>query len=251
MNNWYFIVDGDIHADETNGIMSLIGHKENSFAKFKRINNQYPIDFVLCIGDLTNDGYDGKGSCFGLFPKRKKNQLRAFQELYEKPLEMAGFKLYVTVGNHDLPSEHSLLHKGVMNYVAKKHNANASIFKAWESGCYSFIHKDIKFICLGVWPQRLQWLENELPSNTSDPCIIFYHYNMDGYFGTFWSDEDKLAFYNVIKNHNILAICNGHEHSSTVVDWNGIPTIRGSGDETAVIEINYFNGSPKLHINMI
>jgi hypothetical protein len=74
---------------------------------------------------------------------------------------------------------------------------------------------------------------------------------MDGYFGTFWSDEDKLAFYNVVRNHNILAICNGHEHSSTVVDWNDIPTTRGSGDETALIEVNYFNGSPNLHINMI
>ena len=241
-NRWYFAVEGDIHGHVDEGQYKIHDYKMNPDKRFNNISSKYPIDFVLCIGDLTNHGYDGTtGNIFeGCIPNtwsgdRSHNELAAFRTLYEKPLENAGFKLYLCIGNHDLPPGH----KGVAEYVQKKHKTRWPLLDSkWRGGQYKFKHNGVTFLCLGVYPNVLSWLEKNLPSK-GEPVIIWYHYNtvIGEQWSDFWSVEDKFKFANVIEGHNILAICNGHSHSTVVGMFNDHITVRGSYKNAAILEI--------------
>ena len=240
---WHFVVDGDIHgSNPTSKDFKIRDDKKDMASRLTRISKEYPIDFVLCIGDLTNDGWDGQCAtcCFKTtWPNRKKNQLKAFRKLYEKPIEDAGFPVYLCIGNHDLTTGKPYVHRGVLDHVLKKHNASHCVFRSpWYSGNYTFKHNGVKFICLGVWPNTLGWLQDHLPKNKDKPVVIWYHYNtIVEPWSDFWSSEDKLKFYSTIRGYNIVAICNGHSHDTKVGLFHDIPTIRGSGSKNAIVGI--------------
>lgn len=246
-NDFYFILDGDIHAHiNDSGEYAMNSYNENSDLKFTNISLKYPIDFVLCVGDLTSNGYDGTTgpavtSCFSKQSNRSDNELAAFRTLYEKPIEKAGHKLYLCIGNHDLPPGH----KGVGDYIHKKHKTNWPLLKSkWTGGQYKFKHQGITFLCLGVWPNNLKWLQDNLPTK-GKPVLIWYHYNtpIGEQWSDFWSVEDKFRFANVVDGHNIIAICNGHSHNTKLGLFSNIPTIRGSGPKVAIVHIK----NNKLH----
>lgn len=234
-NTFYFVVEGDIHAKIVNNVPQIVPYKANPDSRLLHIDHK--IDFVLCVGDLTNHGSDGTtGNIFEkcVNSNPSDNELKAFRDLYEKPVEKH-FKLYLCIGNHDMPAGH----KGVGEYVQKKHNTTWPWFKSkWYGGCYKFKHKGVTFLCLGVYPNDLKWLASNLPSK-GEPVIIWYHYNtvIGEPWSDFWSVEDKFKFRDAVDGHNILAICNGHSHDTSIGLFADIPTIRGSGNRPAVVQI--------------
>lgn len=241
VDEFYFLIESDIHASVTDdGEHKIYEHKENPDERFKRIHKKYPFDFVLCIGDLTEHGYDGKTgnifeSCISIQQDRNKNELKAFRDLYEKPIEEAGFKLYLCIGNHDMPPGH----KGVGEYVRDKHKTTWPALRSkWYGGNYKFKHKGILFLCLGVYPNDLKWLQDNLPKK-GEPVIIWYHYNtiVGERFADFWSTEAKSRFADVVDGHNVLCVCNGHSHSSKIGLYRNMYTVRGAGHKAAIVHI--------------
>ena len=98
------------------------------------------------------------------------------------------------------------------------------------SGCYTYTRNNILFISLGIYPTNLKFLRKHLPKNKNYPIIIFYHYNtIKEPFSDWWSDKEKEQFYQVIKDYNILAIINGHLHSSYRKIWKGFTMLNAGG----------------------
>jgi len=231
---WHFTVDGDIHATYTSKDVPRV-NRTNIDTRLKHIDGTYPLDFHLCVGDLTDNGHSGPTMC-GM--QQRYDELVAFEELYERPVQWAGFRMYATIGNHDVPNDQ--LCKGVINHVAKKYGASRSLLDPWSSGCYAFDHKGVRFIVLGIWPQKLDWLRRQLPVDHSAPVVLVHHYNINPmeYGANFWTDEAKDAYHAVIKSHNVVLICTGHNHTTTIGLWRNIPTVRGSGNKLAVVEMD-------------
>ena len=76
-NQWYFIADGDPQVGDIrdeNGEPMIRNIKKNASVNISNIHKTHPIDFVICAGDLTANGRDGKGMTW-LFPKRREDQL--------------------------------------------------------------------------------------------------------------------------------------------------------------------------------
>jgi UDP-2,3-diacylglucosamine pyrophosphatase LpxH len=121
---------------------------------------------------------------------------------------------------------------GVMKYIKNKYNATYSWSDYSMSGCYTYTHNGVQFISLGVYPKNLKWLASVLPADKSQPLVIFYHFNTDKNepFGDWWKEEEKLAFYEAIKEHNVLLIINGHWHTSRITTWNNIKIVHCAGN---------------------
>jgi len=230
-----FSIDGDIHANIINGTETLRkGERDDYPLRLTRLNNYYPLDFHLALGDLTENGYGASGcSCFGSAPR--PNQVRVLHEKYVQPIRDSGITTYMTLGNHDMGSTDA------QNYVAREMNCyNNLIFDRWSSSRYDFHHKNVHFISLGIYPtaSNRKWLSTILGDDLEQPRVIFYHYNTcTEPYSDFWTQKDKDAFGEVIRGYNILCICNGHYHASQYGKWKGIPVIKGSGSTIAFVEI--------------
>ncbi len=55
------------------------------------------------------------------------------------------------------------------------------------------------------------------------PVVLSQHYGWDGFSFLWWTETERRAFYEVIKNYNILGIFHGHSHGVEKRIWNGIP----------------------------
>lgn len=237
---WYFIVDGDpqfgVLRNEHNEPISRIV-KNNVVSRVSSISKKYPINFVICAGDLTSNGFDGKGMTW-LFKKRRENQLEAYVKEYETPLQSAGFPVFACPGNLDFDTGRPHFHRGVIKYLNSRYGATYTRDKK-KSGLYSFSHKGILFISMGLYPYDLKWLKKTLPEDRKIPIIFFWHFNTirSEPNSNDWTDDEKLDFRDQISSYNVQLIINGHFQSSGSSTWNGIPIIRGSGSQLGVVEI--------------
>lgn len=82
----------------------------------------------------------------------------------------------------------------------------------------------------GDWrfPQHsLDFLVDDLKKNvgeTDRPVVLFQHYGWDEWGLGWWSDNERDAFYQAIKDYNILGIFWGHSHTPTYTKWRGMDT---------------------------
>ncbi len=236
---WYFLCDGDPQFGMENsdpGATYPMARptSRNIVQRINKINITYPINFVICAGDLTSHGWGASGCC-----KKNPDEFGEFINQYAIPIENAGFPLFSCPGNHDTYVDWPYFDKPVFEYIKTKYVATHDMFKDWKySGCYSFNHNGVEFISMGVYPYNLAWLREYIPTDDT-PIIIFYHYNtVTGEpYSDWWGEDEKTAFYDVIKDNNVLLIINGHWHESGIGHWNGIPVVRGAGDKFCIVEI--------------
>lgn len=238
MAEWHFVCDSDVHAT-ADGALRM---KPNLVTRLVALDKERAVDFVLCVGDLTDHGlararcgetgfFGCLGACIACACVRG-DELATFIDYYETPLERAGFPVKLCPGNHDAHIPGPRCHKGVFDHIAKKHGATTAC--EWRDACcYSFVHKGVHFLCLGVYPHNLAWLRAALPRDTAAPLVLFYHYNTvpDEAFSNWWTPAEKNAFYGVIKGHNVALIVNGHLHATGDGMWRGIRVVRGAGDD--------------------
>lgn len=221
---WNFACESDLHFDQAGTCL-----KPNSVQKIITFNKTNKLDFVVCPGDLTDTGADG-GCC-----SKSLNELAEFVDQYVSPLEANGIPVKATVGNHDF-NKGRYPCAGIVKYIQRKYDATYSWSNYDMSGCYTYTHNGVQFISLGVYPKNLKWLSEVLPSDKQAPLIIYYHYNPDKNepFGDWWTDEEKLAFYTIIKDYNVLLIINGHWHTTRVTMWNNFKIIHCAGNPVVI-----------------
>jgi Icc-related predicted phosphoesterase len=237
-SDWNILLDGDNHYGNTiyDDIALPRGGKTITLHDILNIKNKYKFDFIINTGDLCSHGYDNK--C--IFPlccikNGDVDEFSAFIDNYYRPLFNEGIKVYFTAGNHDTYVQWPYYKKPVFKFIKEVHGATYYMFSWKKSGCYSFCYNDVFFINMGVYPKNLSWLKKELEEvNKETPIVFIFHYVIADNvpYNDWWSNDEKEGFYNVIKDYNVILICNGHDHESRKDYWKDIPCIIGSGDRT-------------------
>jgi 3',5'-cyclic AMP phosphodiesterase CpdA len=236
---WSIFIDGDNHygyyIDKSGVALPREGKADIVDNMIKTYDNMKP-DFIINTGDLCSHGYDKK--C--IFPfcwkiNGDSDEFGAFLSDYYEPLLDHGIKLYLTPGNHDTYVEYPYFKKPVFKFIKNTYDATYSIFNWKKSGCYKFTHKFITFINMGVYPNNISWLKCALEDiNYESPIVFIFHYTIsdDAPYNDWWEDSEKDNFYETIKNHNVILICNGHDHETRIDNWRDIPCVIGSGDNS-------------------
>lgn len=210
---WSFIHDSDLHYgyDEVNPRnVKLDNPREIANAD---------AEFVIVTGDITDHGYDHINVKLNCCRDEKYDELEAFRTYYKNYIERRGKRVYLCAGNHD---------RGRKIFKIYKHSPVLKYIRDVEGGLeYSFTHKEVKFICCGIYPKNLTWLRSQL-INVETPTIIYFHYNLTGPYSDWWSDREKDEFHQCITGYNILALLVGHRHASRRSYWNGILVINSA-----------------------
>lgn len=234
-DSWYFICESDLHFGNWNKIDNdgFALPRKNNVELIKKLHSEYNFDFLICNGDMTSHG-SYKNNCFC----SSGNEFGAFIKKYYEPLLSYGIPIKLCIGNHDI---NRLMYpkNALLNFIKNVHDASYDWLYPTKSSCYTFIHKNILFICMGLYPKNLSWLQEVLSNNKFMHSIIFYHYNTKQHelMSWWWSNNIKKKFYNIIKNYNVRLIINGHNHNTYIQLWNGIPNLV-CGGEPAIIQID-------------
>jgi predicted MPP superfamily phosphohydrolase len=211
-----FIVDSDIHFKH-----QIKPYKSNHVEKIIELTRKEKINAVICPGDLTDNGWDGKH----LFCRKyggDYDQLTPLKTQFVEPLEKY-VPVYLCVGNHDYYVPKPYIHHGVLDYIIKKHGALI----------YSFDINDLHFICLGKYPDKsaIKFLKQNLHKDKN--IIIYFHFNLDGPWSDWWTVAEKDVFAQTINGYNIIALLVGHCHISQITEWRGFKVVMGAAESFA------------------
>jgi hypothetical protein len=213
---------------------------------------------VLVLGDLVDEGSAQDAMIFW----------KEFVDDYgingERRL---AYPVYEGVGNHDGGPEDTV-RRGVRKRNLERKNltgiSSNGLHYSWDWGRVHFVQINLypgssgddiinpwggRFE--GSWkdPEHsLEFLIDDLSKNVGQsgrPVIILQHYGFDEWSKGWWSENERLAFYDAIKDYNVIAIFWGHSHVSQMLNWKGINTwCVGSGQrdpepgEFFVVNIN-------------
>lgn len=209
MNSWYFVCDNDFHYRYEKGIptSSKRGHAETIL----NLNTTYPIDLVINSGDMTERALDSHP----MYVSGAQNEFELYMNDFHRPLEKANIPVYMCIGNHDINKKNAP-NMEIFKYIRDRYGATYSWLEPKKSSCYTFMHKNILFMSLGLYPRNIEWFKNNLPQNKSQPIIIFYHFNTKKgeRWSDWWSEEEKETFFNIISYYNVILIINGHNHNT-------------------------------------
>ena len=101
-------------------------------------------------------------------------------------------------------------------------NTNLYPGSEWDSTCEwcHYFKEDFKYPL-----NSLEFLKKDLEENigkSNKPVIIIQHYGWDNFSDLWWTDSEKEAYYQVIKDYNIIAIFQGHSHAVEKFTWKGL-----------------------------
>jgi len=239
--HWSIILSSDLHFGyiDSKHAVSIRLDKIDHVQKIIKMKDEFNVEVVISAGDLTENGLNGKRIL--CWRKNTFDELTPMINNWVKPIENAGINVLLTIGNHDTYTGQPYIYKPVFEYVRKKYNATCyPIINMDYSGCYTKNFHGILFISMGIYPKNLKFLKKKLPKNKHSPIIIFYHYNtVDEAYSDWWSNKEKEDFYQVIKSFNILAIINGHIHTTYKKKWKGFTVLNGGGSK--LIRMNMEN----------
>ena len=234
-----FVVISDTHFENAEILSS------KPIAAFVRaVQSNVTIDFAVCTGDLTDNGFDGQTSCSCLgsligtnnilVGGSKTNELKAFIDTVVKPIDATGKHLYLIQGNHDRYNGGSRY--PVADFIRKRHGA---LF-------YSVVREGVRLLFCDVYPTAAicTWISTFA---TTMPTIFFFHYNLTGDFSEWWTDAEKQHFFNTIKEFTVLGIFVGHQHTSGTDVWNTIPVYLTAGDKFGIATVTN-SGVAKLNV---
>ncbi|MFH1643786.1 MAG: metallophosphoesterase [bacterium] len=237
LNSFKFIAVSDLHVGGNNCLFWNEKKRVMDNGKLmvrdkllKDLSDNNDIDLILMVGDLTENGIKQGETLF-------ENQWKGFVYNWLTPIaQKIGIeKIGLCVGNHDAgcPSWWD-------DYNSETLYENFCKVKKIN---YSFLLKDVLFICCGIYPTEeiRKELKNFLTNvDMGVPIIIFFHYSifqdchrMDDYV--------RKDFYNTIKNHNVIGIINGHFHRSFSMKWCNIPIIGVGGHSYTICSVSEDN----------
>ncbi len=172
------------------------------------------IKFALIVGDLVDHGWaNPRFNCCGCC--NLIDEWHDFEQQWVVPLisQIGASNVYLCAGNHEK----------ILDYrkICRK-SAYKKIEESTNGINYYFKTDGVFFLCCGIYPDfnTCLWLDDLLKWIGHRPVIIFFHYNIEGKYSDFWSDDEKNIFYNLIQKYNIKAIINGHVHKSSTYLWN-------------------------------
>jgi cytolysin (calcineurin-like family phosphatase) len=186
---------------------------------------------VLITGDLTDSGtginYDGKYLGIHVFD--------GFIDDYPVKGGVGArihYPVYEGYGNHDVQKQTG---DAVLKGIASRNADRDTPVSVSDNGLhYSWDWDDVHFINVNAYAggtgdarESLSYLQKDLAARagaSGRPVVIMQHYGFDksSTEDRWWKQEDRDAFYNVVKKYNIVAIFSGHQHYGQRILWHGI-----------------------------
>lgn len=162
-----------------------------------------PPAFVVATGDLTEYGVIG-------------TTWEHFESLW-KPL---GVPLYAAAGNHDNTWT------TILPILRRRHGGDHYSFDRF--GCHFAVldSASIQEPVPSLEARTLNWLRADLSRVGPDvPVFLFQHHPL----GTteFATPLEQLRFLEVLRGHNVAALCMGHGHGVRAERWNGLDGVMG------------------------
>lgn len=196
---WVIADFGQSNSDQNEERLETVG-------QWKTFNNDsYHADFVLSLGDQTEDD------------SRYQLQHNYFSQL-EKVLKTT--PLLTVVGNHDN-------HDSMVNYLstfALPSNAEMGGIASGTEEYYSFDYANIHIVVLCTEiedeegrKKQIQWLKNDLDMNQQDWLIACMHrpFHSGGYHRTDIDEDAQIRrddWLSILEDHGIDLVLQGHNH---------------------------------------
>lgn len=224
--NVNILLDSDQHYHYDSSLNKIIiGQNKGDSTLFKMLGEEN-ISTVVLPGDFTDHGWDAKVFCCCI-KNGEYDEFGTFMEDFFTPLKNKFGDVLTTVGNHSSYVAWPYTHKPEYDFVTSLHG----------NMYYSFRKDGIIYFSCGLYPsfEICEWLSTELRSN-SLPIIIFFHYNLDGDYSDWWSDDEKQNFLSVVLPYKdrILSIFCGHLHSTKSYKWNDIQITMAAANSPAL-----------------
>jgi 3',5'-cyclic AMP phosphodiesterase CpdA len=204
------ILDSDLHFADG----AIKPNKSDHLEKIIGYVGENNVDAMICAGDLTDVGTDGRGiACWKYGGEDDQlTPLKKFVAAIEQHIPV-----YLCTGNHDRYSPYNWLHSGILKYVKNKHG---SLLYNWAIGEY-------RFISLDLYPdaKALRYLARVFAQYPTDQYIIYFHYNIEGAFSDWWDDKSKDAFFAAITGKRVRMIVTGHRHENYHISYNNVDVV--------------------------
>ena len=174
---------------------------------------------VIHTGDITNDATKDQWELFvrdyGLTGKEGR----------------LSWPVYETFGNHD-GDEKSPVRAG----IRERNKTRVGLTQISDNGLhYSWDWDGIHFVSCGISvgttiqpydPEHsFEFLEADLKKNVGTsgrPVILFHHFGFEKESLGWWPEEWRTKYDELIKGYNVIAILQGHAHTTSIYQWNQI-----------------------------
>jgi len=192
---------------------------------------------MIVAGDLTDEG-------------AKARYWPMFEQVFPAAgLDQGTIPLYLGLGNHDGTTPGRAVVEGVIARNRQREQAGQLDAISTNGLHYAWTWQGVHFICVNLCPAdttdsetpfkyghtgpgswndprgALTFLTNYLHEHVGtngDPVIIWSHYGYDEGFSiawNWWSAKQRRAFYDVIKDYNVVALLHGHTHAAARYQW--------------------------------
>lgn len=238
------IINSDLHFTEAGIRPDKSGHA----ALAREVVSKTPIDAIICAGDLTDMGWDGRRFLCWAYGGAE-DQVTPLRRWVEG-LEADVAPVFLASGNHDQYVPWPYRHKGVRDFIESRHGG---LHYNWEiivrlagsdseaDGNADDGQNEIRYrgVCLDVYPDKAgrDYLANIIQRHPNDRYIIYFHYNLEGSYSDWWSEDEKQKFADVIAGHDIALIVCGHYHINSLKKWRGYNVAMGAGSRLAVVTL--------------
>ncbi len=181
---------------------------------------------LLITGDLI-DSLDKRG---GFYPAMQKFEWKRFLSDYGLNGKdgKIPYPVYEVHGNHDGPQSDTF----IIDAIIERNKTRPGIVNVSKNGLhYSYDWGPIHLIHLGIFVgsgdktkeghhyaprESLEFLKEDLKKHVGDsgrPVVVSHHLHLT-ISDYDWPLEDRAEYYRVLKQHNVIAIFNGHTHGS-------------------------------------
>lgn len=146
------------------------------------------------------------------------------------------YPVYEGWGNHDFHGERMFVMDGIYERNKKRHGLTNVSSNGYH---YSWDWDDVHFVQLNIYPgtgtgdpnswgnpaDSLPFLIDDLKQNigsSGKAVVLFMHFSFDGWGLENWQLWEQDAFYDAVKDYNIIAMFGGHGHELLKGNWRGI-----------------------------
>ncbi|MCX6343576.1 MAG: metallophosphoesterase [Armatimonadetes bacterium] len=179
---------------------------------------------ILLTGDIANNG--------------KPQEWEAFVADYGLNGDASlAYPIYELWGNHDGRTV-DIVAQGMKKRNPSRPNLTAISKNGFH---YSWDWGKVHFACANIYPGQvskivipndpiysMDFIKEDLEKNVGKsgrPVVIEMHYGLEGGGAGWWTEDEHQAFYDVVKNYNVIAILFGHTHGGGNYKWNGIDMV--------------------------
>jgi len=144
---------------------------------------------------------------------------------YKASIQGREHDVYDGLGNHDVFRDRVR----VRNFVHDRRRSSMQLAKTSPMPHYSWNWHDIHFIQANIFPANepspshpdlnpvnaLSFIEFDLAVHVGDsgrPVVLIHHYGFDPLSLGWWSSTQRQAYWDVIKDYNVVLIVTGHAH---------------------------------------